>query len=70
MGLYHVFGLSHRKTHWTMSVDDVGLKICLWGTSNSMVTLTFFPQCRRKWPKTSSTTNRMFYKDLEWLNGP
>ena len=32
----------HHKTHWTMSMDNVGLKICLWGTSNSMVTLTNF----------------------------
>ena len=32
----------HHKTHWTMSMDNVGLRICLWGTSNSMVTLTNF----------------------------
>jgi hypothetical protein len=34
--------LSHRKTRWTMSVDNVGLKIYLLRTSNFMVTLTFF----------------------------
>ena len=32
----------HYKTRWTMLVDNVGLTICLLGTSNSMVTLTFF----------------------------
>jgi hypothetical protein len=39
--LDHLFCLSHCKTRWTMSVDYVGLKICLLGTSTSMVTLTF-----------------------------
>ena len=37
----HLFGLSHMKIRWTMSVDHVRLKRCLFGTSNSMVTLTF-----------------------------
>ena len=40
--LEHLFCLSHHKTCWTMSVDNVGLKICLLGISNSMVTLTYF----------------------------
>ena len=40
--LEHLFYLSHRKTRWTMSINNVGLKICLLRTSNSMVTLTFF----------------------------
>ena len=45
----HLFCLSHRKMHWTMSVDNVGPKICLLGTSNSMVTLTiFFFLCKLK----------------------
>jgi hypothetical protein len=34
--------VSHRKIRWAMSMDNVGLEICLLGTSNSMVTLTFF----------------------------
>ena len=38
----HLFCLSHRKTRWTMSVDNTCLEICLLGTSNSMVTMTFF----------------------------
>ena len=37
------------KIHWTMSVDNVGLKLCLLGILNSMVTLTFFPWCKPKW---------------------
>ena len=41
--LEHFFGLSHRKTYWIMSVDYVGLKKCLLGTSNSMVILSFCP---------------------------
>ena len=40
--LENLFCLSHRKTHWTMFVDNVGLRICLLGTLNSMVTLTNF----------------------------
>ena len=30
--LERLFCLSHRKTRWTMSLDNVGLKICLLGT--------------------------------------
>jgi hypothetical protein len=40
--LEHLLCVSHRKTYWTMSVDNVGLQIRLFGTSNSMVTLTIF----------------------------
>jgi hypothetical protein len=34
--------LSHHTTRQTMSLGDVGLTICLVGTSNSMVTLTLW----------------------------
>ena len=47
----HFFCLSHCKTHWIMSVDNVGFKICLLGTSNVMVTLTYFPWCKPKWSR-------------------
>ena len=68
---YHTtFCLSHRNTRWTMSVDYVGLKICLLGTSTSMVTLTFFPWCKRSDPWMSSTTNQHSYMALGWLHGP
>ena len=41
--LEHLFYLSHRKTRWTMSVDNIGqVKICILGTSNFMITLTSF----------------------------
>ena len=42
----HLFCLSHRKTRWTMSMDNVGLETCLLGTSNSMATLIFLPCCK------------------------
>ena len=64
--LDHLFCLSHRKTRWTMSVDFVGLKICLVGTSTSMVTLILFPWCKPKGPKTSSTftSNQRSYRAM------
>ena len=43
----HLNCLSH--CHWTMLVDNVILKIRLSRTSNSMVTLPFFPWCNPKW---------------------
>ena len=43
-----LFLLEHHKTRWTMLVDNVGLKICLSGTSNFMITVTFFPWCQLK----------------------
>ena len=46
-----LFCFSHRKTRWTMSLDNIGLKICLMGTLNSMVTLTFCPWCKLKWSR-------------------
>ena len=49
--LKHLFYLPHRKTRWIMSVDNVGLKTCLLGTSNSMVTLTCFPRCKPTWSR-------------------
>ena len=68
--LEHVYCISHHKTHWTMLVDNVGLKICLLGTSNSMVTLTFSLGVNRSDPETNSTTNHIFYKALGRLHGP
>ena len=49
--LKHLFYLSHCKTRSTMSVDNVGLKTCLLGTSNSMVTLTCFPRYKPTWSR-------------------
>ena len=46
---YHLFCFSHHKTRWTMSVDYAGIKICLLGTSTSMITLTLFLWCKLKW---------------------
>jgi hypothetical protein len=66
----HLFCLSHRNTHWIMSVDNVGLQLCLLGTSNSMVTLTFSHDVKRNGYRTSSTTNHKFNKALGQLHGP
>ena len=67
----HLFCLSHRKTRWTMSLDNLCLKIWLLGISNSMVTLTFFfLRANQSGPETSSTTNHKFYKTLGRLHGP
>ena len=45
----NLFCPSHRKTHWTMIMDNIGLQIGLFGTSSSMVTLTFFSWCNPNW---------------------
>ena len=37
------------QTFRIMLVDNVGLKTCLLGTSNSMITPIFFPWCKLKW---------------------
>ena len=47
--LEHLFCLSHYKTRWSMSVNYVGIKICLLGTSTFMVTSTSFLWCKPKW---------------------
>ena len=44
----HLFCLSHHKTCWTLSEDNVVLYHHL-GTSKSMVSQTFFPWCKPKW---------------------
>ena len=41
--LWHLFCLSHRKPCFTKLADNVGLKICLLDTSNSMSLWHFFP---------------------------
>ena len=46
--LEHFICLSHCKIRWTMLVDNINLKISLWRTSNSMVTLRVFPWCKSK----------------------
>ena len=62
--LEHLFCLSHRKTRWTMSLDNVGLKICPLETSNSMVTLTFSPWCKLKWSQDEFNIQSKKYPDL------
>ena len=59
----HLFCLPRHKTQWTMLVDSARLKICLLGTSNFMVTLTFFPWCKLKW------CHDEFNSQLEILQG-
>ena len=55
---------SHRKTLWTMSVDNVGLKICLLETLNSMVTLTLFPWCKPRWSRDKFNTQSQILQGL------
>ena len=68
----HLFGLSHRKTCWTMSMDNVGLKICLLGASNSIwgSLRHFFLGVNWSGRGMSSTTNHKFYKASGQLHGP
>ena len=48
-----------------MSVDHVGLKICLLKTSNSMVTLKKILGVNQSGPRTSSTPNHRYYMTLD-----
>ena len=66
----HFFCLFHHKTRWTMLVDNVGLKICMLGTLDSVVTLTFFVGVNRSDPRRSSTTNHKFFRAMGQLHGP
>ena len=67
----HLFCLYHHKTYWTMSVDNLGFKICLLGISNFMVTLTVFPWCKPKWSGDEfNNQSQIFTRFLEWLYGP
>jgi hypothetical protein len=62
--LEHLFCLSHHKTHWTMSVDNVGLRKYLLGNSNFMVTLIFFPWCRLKWSRNEFNSQSQILQGL------
>ena len=66
----HVFCLSYCITYWTMSMDNVGLTICLLGTSKSMVTLTFWPWCKPKWSQDVFTNQLQILQGLGRLHGP
>ena len=66
----HLFCFSHRKTRWTMSVDNVGLKICLLGTLNFMVTLTFFPWCKPKWSRNEFNNQSQILQGLGTTSRP
>ena len=65
--LVHLFCLSHRKTCWTRSVDNVVLNNTSLKTSNSIVTMTFF-SLGVNWSDigTNSPTNHKFYRALGW----
>ena len=75
LGLFlpeHLFHLSHYKTYWTMSVDHVGLKPCLGGTSNFMVTLALFPWCKPKWSRDEFNNQSQILQGLgttSWVHG-
>ena len=60
----HLSCLSHHQTRWTMSVDNVDLKICLLGTSNFMIALTFFSWCHLKWSWDKFNSQSKFLQSL------
>jgi len=63
--LEHFFCLFHYKTCWVMSLNKLGLEICLLGTSNSMVSLTFFfSWCKPKWFREEVNNQSKFLQDL------
>ena len=67
----HLFCLSHRKTCWTMLVDDVGLKkVVLSGPWILWSLQHLFLSVNWSGPGTPSTTNQGFYKALGRLHGP
>ena len=66
----HLFCFSHCKNRWTMLVDNVGLIICLLGTSNSMITMTFLPWCKLKWSQDEFNSQSQILQGLGWLHGP
>jgi len=45
----NTFCLSHCKTRWTMSVDNVGLKTFFGGPLIPRLLWLFFPWCKPKW---------------------
>jgi hypothetical protein len=66
-----LFCLSHCKPRWTMSVDSVGLKICLFGDLELHGHSDIFPHgVNQSALGTSSTTNRKFYMGLGQLHAP
>ena len=65
------FCLSHRKTHWTMTLDNLGLQTCLLGTSNFTLTMTFFSSVQTEVVSWSvSIANHSFYRALGRLHNP
>ena len=62
--LEHLFCLSHCKTRWIVSVDDVGLKVRLLGTSNSMMSLPFWPWCKSKWSPNECNNQSQILQDF------
>ena len=67
----HLFCLSHHKTRWTMSVDNVGLKIGFLGDlelhDHSNI---FFLGVNRSGLKTNSIANQRLYRTLGRVEQP
>ena len=64
--------LSHRRIHWTMSVDNAHLILRLLGNLNLMdhSDIFFFRGINWSGYGTTSTANHRFYKALGRLHGP
>ena len=67
-----LFCLSHRKIHWTVSMDNVGLKrmYVFWGLQTPWSLWHSFPGVNWSGPETCSTTNHKFYRTLGQLHDP
>ena len=66
----HLFYLSHRKTCWTMLVNNVGHKYVFQGPWMPWSLWQPFLGVNRSGPGRSSTANHKFYMGLGWFHGP
>ena len=64
-----LFCLSHCKTCWTMSLDNIGFKCVFWGPWTPWSLWHFFLGVNRSGPKMNSTTNHKNYRALGRLHG-
>ena len=56
----NMFYMCYHKTHWTMTVDKVGLKLGLLETSSHGHSYHFAFDVNQSGPKTSSIANHIF----------
>ena len=59
-----------RKSTYKVLVDNVGLNLCLLGTSNFMVTMTFSSLVQLQWSQDEFNNQSQIYKTLGRLHDP